>query len=169
MIIIKFFKSLEPFHRVQSNSGLPSDRFISLRFHLTPIALDQVMKSGLRDIATRLWNEPGEHPTLWSWPLWQLLSYTGTGHRYTTPTLSLPREIETETEREENDTHVPWHVSTSQRTVFRVSSSTVGSRNRNGPWHLWLTWEMVSPMSHPALPWIAFKLKFWVVCFLSFY
>jgi hypothetical protein len=78
-------------------------------------------------------------------------------------------ETETETEREENDTHVPWHVSTSQRTVFRVSSSTVGSRNRNGPWHLWLTWEMVSPMSHPALPWIAFKLKFWVVCFLSFY
>ena len=94
MIIIKFFKSLEPFHRVQSNSGLPSDRFISLRFHLTPIALDQVMKSGLRDITTRLWNEPGEHPTLWSWPLWQLLSYTGTGHRYTTPTLSLPREID---------------------------------------------------------------------------
>jgi hypothetical protein len=50
----KFYKSLEALPRVQKQLWLPSARFMSLLLPLEPTALNQVTKSGLRHITTKL-------------------------------------------------------------------------------------------------------------------
>lgn len=60
----KFLKSLEALHRVQKQLWPAMCQVYESAPPHNPLALNQVTKSGLRDLTTRLWILTGKDPTL---------------------------------------------------------------------------------------------------------